>query len=285
MNVDCRLLSSADLNRENYHTEMKTRVIAWWSGGVSSALACWWAIQAFKDVRVIFIDTKNEDEDTYRFFRDCEGLYGQYIEVASKLPSKEYKSIEDVWLRYLSLNVATGAICSAVLKREIREELQSRFEDYAQVFGFDVTERKRHINMRKNYPEINVISPLVDLNMTKSQVMATFKDFGIEVPRVYKFGFKNNNCFKTGCVQGGIGYWQKIQREFPDKFNAMAVREHSLTDQKKEPVTICKDQSEGGGLVFLLPHPDYPAMKDISMMQGREPEALVECNGFCSTKD
>lgn len=37
-----------------------------------------------------------------------------------------------------------------------------------------------------------------------------------------KSGLKNNNCFSTGCVQGGIGYWQKMEKEFPEKFNVMA---------------------------------------------------------------
>jgi hypothetical protein len=58
-----------------------------------------------------------------------------------------------------------------------------------------------------------------------------------------------------------------------------------IASAKGQPVTICKDQSKGGGLVFLKPNPDYPNMKDISMMNGREPESLLECNGFCSTKD
>lgn len=265
---------------------MKTRVIAWWSGGIASALACYWTIQAFKNVRVIFIDTKNEDDDTYRFLKDCEALYGVPIEQASRFEFDEkYRSISEVWEHWLSLNTATGAICSAELKREVRERIQSKFHDYGQIFGFDVTERKRHLNMRRNYPEINVISPLVDLNLTKSQIVAIFKDLGVEVPRAYRMGYRNNDCFKTMCVQGGIGYWKKVQVDFPEKFEAMANREHKLTDMKGEPVTICKDQSKGGGLVFLKPHPDYPQVKDLSMMEGREVEPLIECNGFCSTKD
>lgn len=38
---------------------MKTRVIAWWSGGIASAYACWWATKVFKDLQIVFIDTKN----------------------------------------------------------------------------------------------------------------------------------------------------------------------------------------------------------------------------------
>lgn len=261
---------------------MKTRVVAWWSGGIASAYACYWAVKAFRNVAIVFIDTRNEHPDTYRFKNDCERKYGKQIEV---ITNELYPNIEAVWTKFLSLNTAHGAICSTELKRQMREMYQDLENDYAQIFGFDVTERNRHNNMRKNYPEINVISPLADLNMTKSQVVNAFKDLEIEIPVPYKLGYRNNNCFQTGCVQGGIGYWQKIQKNEPDKFKAMADREHRLTNIKGSPVTICKDQSKNGGLVFLLPHPNYPGMKDLSMMKGIEPEPLIECNGFCSTKD
>ena len=66
----------------------------------------------------------------------------------------------------------------------------------------------------------------------------------------------------------------------------MADFEHYLTDKKGEPVTICKDQSVSPAqLVFLKPHPGFPDVKDLSMMKGVEPQPLMECFGFCSTKD
>jgi hypothetical protein len=268
---------------------MKTRVIAWWSGGVTSALACWWALQTFKNVAIVFLDTKNEDDDTYRFKRDCEALYGQEIETLTRLSANsEFRTIEDIWFKYLSLNVATGAICSSVLKREMREAYQNLNTDFAQVFGFDANEKKRHLNMRKNYPELNVISPCYEQGITKAGAVRRMLKLGVQPPRAYKLGFQNNNCLKTGCVQGGLWYWQKMKEEKHDEiFLPMARREHKLTDLKGEPVTICKDQGEGGGLVFLLPHPDYPHIKDISMMKGRAPkeDLAMECTGFCSTKD
>lgn len=264
---------------------MRTRVIAWWSGGITSATACHWAIQAFKNVAVVFMDTKkNEDEDTYRFFADCETLYGRRIEILS---NPNYQTIEDVWRKYNSLNTAKGAICSTELKRAMREAYQNLETDYCQVFGFEYKKKeiKRHLNMRKNYPEINMISPLIELKYSKSDCIRYFRKRGIEPPRAYKLGFDNNNCFKTGCVQGGIGYWQKIKREYPEKFERMANLEHELTQLKGEPVTISKDQSKKGGLVFLKHNPAYPNMKDISMMKGRQPKGVTECIGFCSTKD
>lgn len=161
----------------------------------------------------------------------------------------------------------------------------------SQGFGFDLKEARRALSMGLNYPNVNAVYPLLYYGLLKKDCAKIILDAGIELPRMYQLGFQNNNCFKTGCVQGGIGYWQLMRELFPEKFYAMAKREHELTNLKGEPVTICKDQSneakkKGGYVpVFLMPHPDYPHIKDISMMQGRKPEPLVECNGFCGLND
>jgi len=77
-----------------------------------------------------------------------------------------------------------------------------------------------------------------------------------------------------------------MAREQPEKFDAMAEMEHKLTDLKGKPVTMLRDQGgETKTPLFLKPHPGYPDIKDISMMKGREPEPLMECNGFCGTND
>lgn len=107
---------------------------------------------------------------------------------------------------------------------------------------------------------------------------------------MYKLGFQNNNCFRTGCVQGGIGYWKKMLNDFPDKFYKMAEKEHELTNKKGSPVTMLRDQSKGAKasrntLVFLIKHPDYPEIKELSDMKGRDVKPLVDCNGFCGTND
>jgi len=138
--------------------------------------------------------------------------------------------------------------------------------------------------MKRNYPDSKPIFPILYELMGKGDSIKIIQKAGIEPPLAYRIGFTNANCWDTGCVKGGIGYWQKIQAERPDVFDRMADREHKYTDLKGEPVTICKDQSKGGGLVFLKPHPSYPLLKDISMMKGRMAEPLMECNGFCGPK-
>jgi hypothetical protein len=290
-------------------TNNENKVICWFSGGVTSAVACKLAIDIYgkENCRVIMMGTQNEDSDTYRFLKDCEKWYDIEIEMITML-GRVYNSkglifnkIQDTWRHYKSLNTANGAICSSILKRDLRivweKENEGRY--LCQVFGFEfkASEFKRAMSLKMNYPKTNPIFPLLMTGHSKPDCINILIDAGIEIPATYGFGFHNNNCFETGCTQGGIGYWQKMARDFPEKFDIMADEEHLLTDMKGKPVTMCKDQSKAAkdlveetgdntlALVFLKPHPDYPHIKDISIMKGREPEPLIDCNGFCGVND
>lgn len=274
-------------------TDKMKDVICWWSGGITSAVACKIAIDLYGLDRceVIMIDTKNEHEDTYRFKDDCERWYGATIHSITAIGS-DYESIEDVWRKHKSLNVATGAICSTNLKRRVREKWQKEVDFTHQVFGFefDKKEFNRARSLSMNHPDVKPIYPLLMIGYDKERCIEIVQEAGIEVPLMYKMGFRNNNCFNTGCVQGGIGYWQKMKVDFPEKFDKMAEIEHELTDEKGEPVTMLKDQSNeakqsGNVLVFLKKHPNYPELKCLDDMNGRPVEPLFECNGFCSTND
>lgn len=154
-----------------------------------------------------------------------------------------------------------------------------------QVFGFDISEPKRARAMTANYAETNPIYPLLLYGYTKPNCIEIIQREGIKIPDAYFLGLNNNNCVKTGCVQGGIGYWQLYKTIFPERFDKMAWIEHELTRLTGKPMTINKDQGKNGGLVFLKPHPDYPKVKDLSMMKGRPSKPLMECNGFCGIND
>lgn len=269
------------------------KIVCWWSGGVTSAVACKVAsdIWGVESCTFLMIDTGNESQDTYRFRKDCEAWYGKEIHRIGHVgPGKKYKDIQEVWEKFNSLNVAHGAICSSELKLEVRKQFERENEYIHQVFGFDITEGKRAKAMALNYPKSKPLFPLLLYGYTKKDCIRMIEKEGIKIPEMYQLGFHNNNCFGTGCVQGGIGYWQKMRAMFPEKFKAMADMEHRLTDKAGKPVTCNKDQSDeakqtGQFHVFLLPHPDYPEYKDISQIKGRPPKPLVECNGFCGTYD
>ena len=270
--------------------KMKTeKIICWWSGGITSAVSCYLSIELFgiENCEFIMIDTMNEDLDTYRFKADCEKWYRKKIEV---IKSDKYSSIQDVWLKNKSLNVAKGAVCSSSLKKEVREKWQKNNTWKHQVFGFDTDEINRAKGLKLNHPKTSPIFPLLFFGLKKKDCIAIIEQQGIEIPNMYKLGFKNNNCFQTGCVQGGIGYWQKMKAEFPLKFEAMADMEHKLTELKGVPVTMLKDQGNaakesGNRLVFLNRNDKYPSIKTIDDFKKQIVEPLADCNGLCGVND
>lgn len=279
---------------------MKYDKVCWWSGGITSAVACKLSIDLFgiDNCYIIMIDTYNEDDDTYRFKKDCEKWYGKKIESISAIP-EYYNNIEEVWDKYSTLNTANGAICSSELKREVRKRWQKKNEFNHQIFGFEFkkSEMNRALAMSLNYPDSKPIYPLLMMAYNKAKCLEIVTEAGIEPPSSYKEGKSNNNCNKTLCVQGGIGYWQKAKRDEPKKFYSMAKREHKYTGIKGKPVTILKDQSNEAkqkvkdsgdktkAFVFLVKHLDYPDNKCIDDMPPCKVEPLLECNGHCSLDD
>src|SRR6056297_3668441 len=159
------------MNMNERFKEMNmNKIICWWSGGVTSAVACKVAIDLYglDNCRVIMIDTKNEDVDSYRFLKDCEKWYGAKIERITGIGDK-YKTIQDVWRKNKSLNVASGAICSSELKRRVREDWQKDNSFEHQVFGFEFDSRefKRAYGMTNNNPSAKPIYPLMMMGYNK----------------------------------------------------------------------------------------------------------------------
>lgn len=74
---------------------------------------------------------------------------------------------------------------------------------------------------------------LFDLNKhCFAECHMTIRQADIELPAMYRLGYKNNNCI--GCVKGQSGYWNKIRRDFPETFAKMAATERQLD------AAICK---------------------------------------------
>ena len=95
-----------------------------------------------------------------------------------------------------------------------------------QIFGFTTDEKARADNFRAGSPEVFSEFPLIEAGLTKRDCHLRIRDAGIELPAMYKLGYKNNNCI--GCVKGQAGYWNKVRRDFPEAFERMAKMERKL---------------------------------------------------------
>ena len=161
---------------------MENKIICWWSGGITSAVACKLAIDIYgvDNCRVIMIDTQNEHPDTYRFKNDCEKWYGLEIEIITGIGEK-YGNIFDVWRKHKSLNTATGAICSTNLKRLVREKWEKVNTYKHQVFGFefDKKEFNRALSMTMNHGKrVKAIYPLLLFGYDKKDCLKIVEEQG-----------------------------------------------------------------------------------------------------------
>lgn len=94
------------------------------------------------------------------------------------------------------------------------------------IWGYDVAERDRAESLEEAMPEAKHIFPLIDNNLTKGDCHAMSYRLGVYRPIMYDMGYQNNNCI--GCVKGGMWYWNKIRKDFPDVFATRARQEREI---------------------------------------------------------
>lgn len=203
---------------------MKTKIISWFSAGVSSAVATKLIINEINEVIYIHID--DHHSDTLRFVNDCEKWFGKTI---TRMQSP-YKCVENALLGAGGrgyVNGPAGAPCTRLLKRRVRREWEiGQIKKLQYVWGMDVSEQHRVERLEIAMPEQKHIFPLIDKNITKKEAHQILKASGIKRPAMYNLGYRNNNCI--GCVKGGMGYWNKIRIDFPEVFKNRARVERKI---------------------------------------------------------
>lgn len=211
------------------------RVVCWFSAGAASAVATKLALAEHPDAVVAYTDPGSEHPDNARFLDDCEQWFGRPV---LRLRSEKYADTWQVWTERRFLVSPQGALCTAELKRSVR----FRFErpDDRQVFGYTAEEAHRVDRFHRQNPGVDLWCPLVDRGLTKDDCLGLVRRAGIELPAMYRLGYHNANC--VGCPKGGMGYWNKIRRDFPDVFDRMAHLErdlgHSMLSDDDGPVFL-----------------------------------------------
>lgn len=198
------------------------RVLCWFSCGAASAVAAKKTLEKYPDAEILYCDTlKYEHPDNLRFLKDCEKWFGKEIKI---LKSEKYSDIYDVFNKTRWLVGVGGARCTTELKKNVRKAYQKPRDTH--VFGFTKEEQVRIDRFGMENPELTAEFPLMQDGTGKSDCYRILKEAGIEIPVMYKLGYKNNNCI--GCVKGQSGYWNKIRKDFPEAFERMAKTEREL---------------------------------------------------------
>ena len=136
----------------------------------------------------------------------------------------------------------------------------TRVNDHLIIYPND--QQRKHTNNGYGVLKNLMIPGLIINQSGYVEAMGMLWKAGIEIPAMYKMGYNNNNCI--GCVKGGMGYWNKIRKDFPEVFARMAQIEREVG------ATCLKDQS---GKIFL---------DELSPNRGEMPEEFIpDCSLIC----
>jgi len=210
------------------------REISWYSCGAASAVATKLAVVANPKIEIAYCEVIEEHPDNKRFLAECEDWFGKKITI---LGNDKYKrSIYEVFDKTRYLAGHAGARCTLELKKNVRKEFE--LPNDTQIFGYTAEEQNRVDRFIDANNEVDITAPLIDRGLTKQDCLAMVENAGIELPEMYKLGYKNNNC--RGCVKAqSPAYWKKIKIDFPEYFEKM------LAQEKRLNVKICKTTIDG----------------------------------------
>ena len=242
--------------------ENNMRVIVWFSCGAASAVSAILTLKKYPNAILVYADTGSEHPDNVRFMSDMERLLNREVVV---LKSKEYTDIWDVFTKTRWLVGVNGARCTTELKKKVRQGYER--DSDLQIFGYTIDEQHRVERFTNNNPEMNTWFPLIEKRMSKADCLEILNQHSIELPVLYKLGFKNNNCIP--CVKGQAGYYNLIRKHFPEEFERMAKIERDLD------VAINKSYAGDGERKRIF-------LDELDPTAGRyETEPAVSCGLFC----
>ncbi len=249
------------------------RVLVWFSCGAASWMAAMEALAEYGErVQILYCNTfKYEHPDNRRFFKESQKSFGKKIKV---LKSREFRDVRHVWEITGWLVGPGGARCTTEMKKVLRHEYERPGD--IQIFGFTAEETKRVEDFKANNPDVKPDFILHRKGITRADCFKALKKAGIELPMMYRMGYKNNNCI--GCVKGQAGYWNKIRKDFPETFDYMAKLERRLgkKDENGIPRGVAINKRYKGKTrirVFL---------DELDPKAGRyEAEPDIECGVLC----
>lgn len=243
------------------------RYVCHFSCGAASAVAAWLILKVIPPERVVLLNAfvKEEDEDNRRFLRDCEVWLDHPVTVVRD--TKYSASTYEVWKKKRFMKGLKGAPCSKALKADLLDTFYLPGD--VDVLGYTKGEEGRLQRFFNNKVDHAPRAPLIEMGWTKADCFRIVQEAGVRLPRMYELGYNNANCI--GCVKGGMGYWNKIRRDFPAKYEEIAAIQESI-----------------GPGAFFLRHRSGPlkdqrfSLRELPVDAGRyQDEPPISCNFNC----
>lgn len=218
---------------------------------------------------LLFTDTKEEDEDTYRYLRESAANIGApLVEVA------DGRSIWEVFRDERFIGNTRVDICSRLLKREMAERYLNEHFDPADTtiligYHWSESDRFRKAQSRWSAKGWTLEAPLCDpplLGATEICQWAVRE--GLKRQRLYDLSFKHANCGGF-CVKGGHAHFRHLLKMLPERYKRHEDSEEKLRQELGKDVSILRDRRGGQTMPLTL----------------REFRERIEGNGQCDLLD
>jgi len=218
------------------------------SGGVSSWGAAKRVAERYgtQNMKLLFADTRMEDEDTYRFLIEAAQNVGAPLQVISDGRTPWQVMFDENFLGNSRFDP-----CSRVLKRQLIDRWLTENCDRPMTsvyVGIDWTEEHRYTKLRDRRAAEGwyYYAPLCEAPyISKLDLLSDLKAAGIRPPRLYELGFSHNNCGGF-CVKGGQGHFLNLLRRLPKRFAEHEDKEQGIRVQIGKDVSILTDRAGDG---------------------------------------
>lgn len=218
------------------------------SGGVSSWGAAKRVVERYgtQNVRLLFADTRMEDEDTYRFLIEAAANVGAPLCVVADGRTPWGVMFDEGFLGNSRMDP-----CSRILKRELIDRWLTENCDRPMTsiyVGIDWTEEHRYTKLRdiRRAEGWYYYAPLCEPPyVSKDDLLAELKAAGIRPPRLYELGFSHNNCGGF-CVKAGQGHFARLLQTMPDRYALHEENEERLRLQIGKDVSMLTDRTGDG---------------------------------------
>lgn len=246
-----------------------SRIVCHFSCGAASAVAAKLALTKYHDtheVAIINAFVAEEHPDNRRFLADCEKWLDYPI---TQLADRKYwASTDEVWRRERYMRGLRGASCTRALKGKLLDAFRRPGD--VTVIGYTAEEKDRFEDFVERHPDVQAKVPLIEAGLSKADCLAMIQRAGIELPMMYRLGYRNANCI--GCIKGGKGYWNKIRVDFPERFEQVAEIEQELGPS----AYLFYDPKTKGRISLRDLHPDAGR---------KEPPQEMSCSFFCEAAE
>jgi hypothetical protein len=212
------------------------------SGGAASYVAAKLALEEFghDGTALVFADTKEEDEDLYRFLGDVERhLNHPVIRIA------EGRDIWQVFFDERMMGNSRVDPCSKLLKRRLLDRWRENCAaDCVVIIGYDANEEHRLKTFRARMAPVQVRAPLLERGIWKERALEMVETDGLRLSRSYALGFPHDNCGGF-CVKAGQATFALLLETRPERYARHEAKEEEFRAFIGKDVSIMRDRRGG----------------------------------------